>query len=78
MKKLPSLKSREVISVLEKLGFQKDRSKGSHLILYNSLTKRRTVIPVHKGKDINKLLLKKIIEEDVGITIEQFLEVLRK
>lgn len=78
MKKLPSLKSREVICVLEKLGFQKDRSRGSHLVLYNPLNKKRTVVPIHKGKDIKKPLLKKIIEEDVGITIEEFLEILRK
>jgi len=78
MKKLPALKPREVISALEKLGFQKDRSRGSHLVLYNPFTKKRTVVPIHKGKDIKKPLLKKIIEEDVGITIENFLEILRK
>lgn len=78
MKKLPSLKSREVISVLKKLGFRQDRSKGSHLILYNSFTKKRAVVPIHKGKDIKKPLLKKIIEEDVGITMEEFLEILRR
>lgn len=40
IKKLPSLKSKEIVSALEKLGFQKDRQKGSHLIMYNSFTKR--------------------------------------
>ena len=72
IKKLPSLKSKEVIRVLERLGFQKDRQKGSHLIMFNNFTKRRTTVPVHKGKDIKKSLLKGIIEEDVGITIEEF------
>jgi predicted RNA binding protein YcfA (HicA-like mRNA interferase family) len=78
IKKLPSLKSREVISALEKLGFQKDRQKGSHLIMYNNFTKRRTTVPIHKGKDVKKSLLKGIIEEDVGITIDEFLKILRK
>ena len=59
MKKLPSLKPREVISVLKKLGFQEDRCRGSHLVLYNSFTKKRTVIPIHKGKDIKKTTFKK-------------------
>ena len=72
MKKLPSLKPREVISVLKKLGFQEDRCRGSHLVLYNSFTKKRIVIPIHKGKDIKKPLLKKIIEEDVGIILFVF------
>ncbi|MFH1656406.1 MAG: type II toxin-antitoxin system HicA family toxin [Candidatus Nealsonbacteria bacterium] len=78
MKKLPSLKSKDVIFVLLKLGFRKDRSRGSHLILYNPLNQKRAVVPVHKGKDIKKSLLKKIIEEDIGITIEEFLKILRK
>ncbi len=72
------MKSKEIIFVLKKLGFQQDRSKGSHFIFYNSFTKKRTVIPAHKGKDIKKPLLKKIIEEDIGITIEEFLKILRK
>jgi len=42
------------------------------------LLKKRTVVPIHKGKDIKKPLLKKIIEEDAGITIEEFLEKLKK
>jgi len=76
MKQLPSLKAKEVIKVLEKLGFEKDRQKGSHLVLLNPFTQRRTVIPIHPGRDIKKPLLKRIIEEDVGITIEKFLEIL--
>ena len=75
MKKLPALKSREVISALEKLGFQKDRSRGSHLVLYNPFTKKRTVIPIHKGKDIKPKTLKGIIV-DMGLTIDKFKELL--
>lgn len=77
IKKLPFLKSREVISTLEKFGFKKDRQKGSHLIMYNNFTKRRTTVPIHKGRDVDKTLLKGIIEEDVGITIEEFLKMLK-
>jgi len=40
--------------------------------------KKLPSIPVHKGKDIKKSLLKSIIEEDAGITIEEFLKILRK
>lgn len=47
IKKLPSLKSKEVISALERLGFQKDRQRGGHLIMYNNFTKRRTTVPIH-------------------------------
>ena len=76
MKKLPSLKAKAIIKVLKKLGFEEDRQKGSHLVLFNPFTKKRTVVPIHRGKDIKKPLLKKIIEEDAAITIEEFLKLL--
>ena len=74
MKNLPSLGAKEVIRILKKFGFEESRQKGSHLIMVNRTAKRRTVIPVHAGKDIKKPLLRKIIEEDAGISIEEFLD----
>ena len=74
MKKLPSLTAKQVIRTLKRFGFQEDRQKGSHLVLINPTTKRRTIVPIHPGKTIKKPLLKSIIEEDVGISIEEFLK----
>ena len=74
MKNLPSLSAREVIRILKKFGFEESRQKGSHLVLFSPTTKRRTVVPVHAGKDIKKPLLRRIIEEDVGISVEEFLQ----
>lgn len=73
MKTLPALNSRQVRKALKELGFTEDRQKGSHLVLINYITKRRTVVPVHPGKTIKKPLLKSIIEDDCGISIEEFL-----
>lgn len=78
MKNIPSLKPREVIKGLEKFGFVKERQKGSHLIMVNPVTKKLTVIPVHRGKDIKKQLLLKIIEEDCGLKKEEFLSAIKK
>jgi predicted RNA binding protein YcfA (HicA-like mRNA interferase family) len=75
MKNLPSLKSSEVIKILEKIGFKKLRQKGSHVILFNSKLNKLTVVPLHKGKEIKKSLLRKIIIEDCGLTIEEFLNI---
>ncbi len=75
MKNLPSLKSSEVIKILEKIGFKKLRQKGSHVILFNSKLNKLTVVPFHKGKEIKKSLLRKIIIEDCGLTIEEFLNI---
>jgi predicted RNA binding protein YcfA (HicA-like mRNA interferase family) len=76
MKNLPSLTSKQVIKVLKDFGFEEIRQKGSHLVLYNQKTNRRTIIPIHAGKEIKKPLLKSIIEIDAGISIEEFLKLL--
>ena len=71
---LPALTARQVVRALKKIGFTEDRQKGSHLIMINFETQRRVVIPVHAGRTIKKPLLKSIIENDAGTTIEKFLE----
>lgn len=76
MKSLPALNSRKVIKALRRLGFERDRQKGSHLVMINSAKNRTVVIPIHAGKTIKKPLLKSIIEDDAGLTIEEFLKVL--
>lgn len=74
MKNLPALTSRKVIKALKKAGFIEDRQKGSHLVLIHPETKKRIVVPVHPGKTISKPLLQSIIENDAGMTIEEFLK----
>jgi len=74
MKNLPALNAKQVIRALKQLGFREDHQKGSHLVMYHYDTGRRAVVPVHPGRTIKKTLLKSIIENDAGITIEEFLE----
>lgn len=74
--RLPSLKPVQVVRALKRCGFVELRQKGSHLILYNQATRKRVVIPMHKGKDIKKPLLRKIIEQEAKMTIKEFLELL--
>lgn len=76
MKTLPALNARKVIKALKKFGFVEDRQKGSHLILINTSNQKRVVVPIHSGRTIKKPLLKSIIENDAGLTIEEFLDVL--
>lgn len=73
---LPSLKATQVLKALKKCGFVEIRQKGSHLILFNESTNNRVVLPMHKGKDIKKPLLRKIIRSEAGLTIEEFLRLL--
>jgi predicted RNA binding protein YcfA (HicA-like mRNA interferase family) len=68
--KLPIVRAADLIKTLEKLGFTCTRkSKGSHF-RYVHPDGRKTTVPVHKGKDISRGLLRKILR-DVDITTEE-------
>ena len=71
MGKLPTLKPREVSSLLEKLGFVEVRQRGSHK-QYRHADGRGTTVPFHAGRDISPTLLRKIAK-DIGLTPEQLL-----
>ena len=40
------------------------------------MTKQRVTIPMHKGKDIKKPLLRKIIELEAKMSVKEFLKLL--
>jgi predicted RNA binding protein YcfA (HicA-like mRNA interferase family) len=74
---LPILSSREIIKILERIGFQNTRtSKGSHF-RYTHPDGRKTTIPVHKGRTISRGLLRKIIR-DIELSPEEFLRLIKK
>jgi predicted RNA binding protein YcfA (HicA-like mRNA interferase family) len=60
MSRLPVLSAREVIRVLEQVGFQVVRQRGSHVRLRHE-DGRVLTVPVHRGQDIYRALLRKII-----------------
>ncbi|MEN6423087.1 MAG: type II toxin-antitoxin system HicA family toxin [Smithella sp.] len=68
---IPILRPREVIAILEKLGFREVRQKGSHK-QFRHLDGRSTTVPFHQGRDISPILLKQIAK-DIHLTIEEFL-----
>ncbi|MGB9903556.1 MAG: type II toxin-antitoxin system HicA family toxin [Desulfotomaculales bacterium] len=69
MTKLSALKAKEVISALEKLGFQVDHVTGSHYILRHP-DGRRAVVPYHGNRDVKQGVLLSIIRQ-AGITPEE-------
>lgn len=71
MGRLPVLKSREVVSILDKLGFVEIRQRGSHR-QYRHSDGRQTTVPFHRGQDISPILLRRIAA-DIGLTVEEFL-----
>ena len=68
MTKLPRLTAREVISVLEKVGFSLTRQSGSHMIFKNAAGKRATV-PFPSAKTLHPKVLKSILR-DANLSIE--------
>jgi predicted RNA binding protein YcfA (HicA-like mRNA interferase family) len=73
--KLPIIRPGELIRALEKLGFLcTKKSKGSHF-RYKHADGRKTTVPVHKGKDISRGLLRKILK-DIDITVGELKKLL--
>ena len=72
MGKLPVLKPREVVAILEKLGFAEARQRGSHK-QFRHADGRSTTVPFHSGRDISPVLLRQIAR-DIGLTVEEMLQ----
>jgi predicted RNA binding protein YcfA (HicA-like mRNA interferase family) len=70
MAKLPILKPREVIAILNALGFVCVRQRGSHM-QFRHTDGRATTVPDHGGRDISPSLLRKIAR-DIGMSAEEF------
>lgn len=75
MPKLPSLTARGITKALKKLGYYKDRQKGSHATFRHEETGRSVTVPVHKGRELKRGTLSGIIR-DLGVSHEEFLKVL--
>ena len=59
---MPAFKPKEVISILQKLGFIRKRQTGSHVIMYSSKSKITIPVPMHT-KDLRKGLIRSIIKK---------------
>jgi predicted RNA binding protein YcfA (HicA-like mRNA interferase family) len=73
--KLPSVRPKDVVRALERLGFETWRQKGSHLTLYRASDRRALTIPMHFAKDVPKGTLRTIIR-DAGLSVKEFVNLL--
>lgn len=71
MAKQVTISGKELLRILERLGFQVIRVNGSHHRLRHS-DGRVTTVPVHKNDDLPKGLLRKIIREDIEMELSEF------
>lgn len=70
MSRLPRLKGKQVVSILEKLGFRIARTRGSHMFLKHT-DGRVTTVPVHSGEVVGPGLLRAILR-DIEMSVEEF------
>ena len=68
---LPVLKPREIVALLEALGFNEIRQRGSHK-QFRHADGRCTTVPFHAGRDVSPILLRQIAK-DIGLTVHELL-----
>lgn len=68
---VPVLKPREVVAILNALGFVEVRQRGSHK-QFRHPDGRATTVPDHAGRDISPILLRQIAK-DIGLTVGELL-----
>ena len=70
--RLPTLTADRLVSILKDHGFEPVRQSGSHLIMKYP-DGRRTTIPIHKGRDLGRGLLRQIMR-DAELSVEDMVE----
>ncbi len=70
MSVLPRVSGREVVRALQKVGYERDRQRGSHIVLRQTAPPhRRITVPDHK--EVAKGTLRAIIRQ-AGLTVDEF------
>ena len=68
------MKGKELVRVLERIGFELVRTRGSHLFLRHA-DGRTTTVPVHSGETIGPGLLRAILR-DAELSAEELVKYL--
>lgn len=74
MPRIPALRAREIIRVLQRLGFERARQRGSHVTMRHR-DGRTTVIPDHGSRDLTPNMTYKILK-DAKVSVTDFLAAL--
>ena len=77
MAKMPLISAKELIKILNVLGFEFKRQHGSHMF-FEHKDGRTTVIPNHPGEKIDRGLLNKIVKQDLNMDRDKFLKIIDK
>ena len=69
---MATFKAREIVKILQKLGYIQKRQTGSHLIMYQPQLKRIIPVPMHT-KELKRGLVRGIIKQAES-TEEEFIK----
>ena len=75
--KLPVVSGRQVIRVLERLGYQVVRQRGSHIRLRDESDPEHLPVTVPDHRTLKPGLLRQILR-DANLTVDEFVDLLRK
>jgi predicted RNA binding protein YcfA (HicA-like mRNA interferase family) len=68
--RLPRVTAAQVVRSLERAGFVRVRSRGSHWVFRHAETRRRVIVPYHASRIIPLGTLSSILQQ-AGLTVEQ-------
>jgi len=74
--RLHPVSAEKLIKALSKLGFKPVRQRGSHIILKHA-DGRVTVVPMHRGEEISRGLLRRIAW-DARLTSQNLMKIIRE
>lgn len=72
---IPSVSSRQLLSVLRKVGFEIHHQSGSHIHLRSDRDPHLRVVVPAERKDLKKKTLRSVLAQ-ANLTIEEFLDLL--
>ena len=78
MPKLPQVSGREIVKILEKIGFEKVSQKGSHIKLIRSRANITQTIIVPDHKVLKKGTLRNGILKNVPLSVDEFTSLMKK
>ncbi len=75
MSATPIINARTLMRLLRRLGFVHTRSRGSHR-RFEHPDGRKSTVPVHKGRDFPRGLLRQIVTIDIQMDMDEFTDLL--
>lgn len=73
--KLPILKARDIIRVLQHDGWYEVEARGGHRAFEHPYKRGKVTVPIHGGKDVPRWVLERVLKQ-AGLAANEFLKLL--